>query len=1170
MKKLSIALALLLLPFSQGWAGELIGSVSFTKSNLGFEILKGYDVVKLSNCHLTNQVGAPLLPVRNIYVLIPPDAKVTGVEVTKCESENLPGVYNLYPTQPSIPIGHSARSHPFVEPNPSIYSSPDPYPTKTVRYIGSGNLGGERIANLQVHPLQYIPSKGKLRFFSRIEFRLKYVFDGQAPTSVYRGEKAQRIYDKMIKELVINRDDVGKKLLDCLPNGVTLEYLIITNNTLAPAFMPLANWKTKKGVPAAVRTVSWIESHYPGNDLAQRIRNYLKITAQDSGTVWVLLGGDTEIIPCRYAHIELQSYTEDIPSDLYYSDLDGTWNLDGDGLYGEPEDGVDLHPDIFVGRAPVAILSEAQSFVTKVLTYEKNPPPDYQRRTLFFAEKADNFTDDGISKDLIAERYFPDRFAPIAKLYERDGNESAAAVLDSMNQGYNLLNHCGHAGTTVMCTGPDAIWSEKIDSLTNSPRFFGVLYSVGCWPAAIDDDCIAEHFVKNPNGGGFFVGNSRYGWYTPSFPGYGSSDLFDQRFFASLFNNDVYRLGATLADSRVYYIADAQQENDYRWIEFELNLLGDPELPLWTDTPQELIVDYPDTIPGGQSQLTVTVTSGSSPVEGSLVCVMDGNDFYSTEITGSDGQVTLSISPSPTDTLWITVTAHNFLPYEDQIIAATDGPYLVHYNHRIDDAAGNGDGIPNPGEPIGMSVVLKKFGSQSGNGVSATLATTDSLVTIIDSSENYGVITAQDTSRCFDDYNFDISSDCPNGHIIYFDLNISDSGGRLWRSKIAVQVGAPVIAVVGENLNDGAGGNGLADPGDTLKVTVTLKNIGLGNASNLYALLSTTDPYITIISDSSDFDDLGPGDSASSATPYRVEIDPDCPIPHFSEFSLQIMGDDYITIGGFQIPIGVTGFFDDMERGEDGWTHTGSEDAWHLSNHRNHTSGGSLSWYCGNEGSWVYDPSFTAYLISPSIVMGTSPTLSFWSWYRIESGMDYGFVEINTGDDWEQLALFTGFSDGWTQSGFDLSPFAGDTIQLRFTFYSEADAIQYEGWWVDDVKIEPNGEVGVLPTPVKVLPAKYSLAQNYPNPFNPSTLIPYQLPAISGQQSAVSLKIYNILGQEVRSLVDKKQAPGYYSVSWDGRDNYGQEVSSGIYLCRLEVKGDRLKATKTRKMILLR
>jgi hypothetical protein len=93
-------------------------------------------------------------------------------------------------------------------------------------------------------------------------------------------------------------------------------------------------------------------------------------------------------------------------------------------------------------------------------------------------------------------------------------------------------------------------------------------------------------------------------------------------------------------------------------------------------------------------------------------------------------------------------------------------------------------------------------------------------------------------------------------------------------------------------------------------------------------------------------------------------------------------------------------------------------------------------------------------------------------------------------------------------------------------------------------------------------PRSFNLSQNYPNPFNPSTTIRYNLP----RTSQVLLSIYNILGQEIVTLVNAKQIPGDKSVVWDGRDHFGKQVSSGIYIYQVQA-GDY---SKSRKMVLLR
>lgn len=95
-----------------------------------------------------------------------------------------------------------------------------------------------------------------------------------------------------------------------------------------------------------------------------------------------------------------------------------------------------------------------------------------------------------------------------------------------------------------------------------------------------------------------------------------------------------------------------------------------------------------------------------------------------------------------------------------------------------------------------------------------------------------------------------------------------------------------------------------------------------------------------------------------------------------------------------------------------------------------------------------------------------------------------------------------------------------------------------------------------------VLPSKLALKQNYPNPFNPSTTIRYDLP-LSGR---IRLTVYNLLGQTVKTLVSGRVPAGNHEVSWDGKSDAGQSVSSGVYIYRLEADG----LVKSRKMLILR
>jgi len=106
------------------------------------------------------------------------------------------------------------------------------------------------------------------------------------------------------------------------------------------------------------------------------------------------------------------------------------------------------------------------------------------------------------------------------------------------------------------------------------------------------------------------------------------------------------------------------------------------------------------------------------------------------------------------------------------------------------------------------------------------------------------------------------------------------------------------------------------------------------------------------------------------------------------------------------------------------------------------------------------------------------------------------------------------------------------------------------------------GQTGISDQPAHDLPKSFALLPNYPNPFNPETYIEYALPA----DCQVTLAIYNILGQKVKTLINEHQSAGIKSVRWDGKDDSGNQVSAGVYF--YSIKADNF--TQTKKMILLK
>jgi len=117
--------------------------------------------------------------------------------------------------------------------------------------------------------------------------------------------------------------------------------------------------------------------------------------------------------------------------------------------------------------------------------------------------------------------------------------------------------------------------------------------------------------------------------------------------------------------------------------------------------------------------------------------------------------------------------------------------------------------------------------------------------------------------------------------------------------------------------------------------------------------------------------------------------------------------------------------------------------------------------------------------------------------------------------------------------------------------------------WYPDKKAEwENMQTGIKGSDSEMLPKDFALYQNYPNPFNPTTLIKFTL----NRSTHAKLTVYNMLGQKVRTLVDKKKPAGLYTVSWDGRNDLNEELASGIYYYHLETASNM----ETRKMIFLK
>ncbi|MBF0408362.1 MAG: PEGA domain-containing protein [Candidatus Riflebacteria bacterium] len=403
------------------------------------------------------------------------------------------------------------------------------------------------------------------------------------------------------------------------------EYVIVTPLRYAAIFQQLADWKTAKGVPAKVMTLEDIQRLYKdaAGDKAAKIRTFLKDAWRTWNTRWVLLGGDTAdkdgaMIPARYIKSSF-SMGENIPSDLYYANFDGTWDGNNNGIYGEVEDNCNLAPEIYLGRASVDSAEEASTFVEKVLKYEMDPPPNWAKKVLLIGGNLNCMTKGQNDIDIMGRECF-NNFSQ-TKMTEENGAK-AEDIRDAMTKtSPHFVYVTAHGDPDGFMAG-GIFKLEYADQLANSFPF--IYAAMSCNTNYFDTDCLSEHFLTAPKGGAVaYWACSRFGWFQAGNEGYYGSILMIKDFFNLLIKDpkDVSNhLGEAVTRARMRYIPEASKgECSYRWLIFGMNLLGDPEMPVWTDEPASLAADVD--IDKSGTTATIRVTSKGTPVANAQACV---------------------------------------------------------------------------------------------------------------------------------------------------------------------------------------------------------------------------------------------------------------------------------------------------------------------------------------------------------------------------------------------------------------------------------------------------------------------------------------------------------------------------------------------------------------------
>lgn len=1191
-------LAILLLA-GNARSGTLTKTVRFENPSI---LSSGGAGIEVRGCRSLGMPGEPMLPVYTARFILPPNETASSITVAPDRTVEIALAGDIAPMPPQVPIGAAPTIA--VSRDESIYASSAPFPAKRGVIATEQTLAGIRILFVNVYPCQAVPASKMIVFAPALTITVTTVPAASAAVEAPASQLHRAL--ETVKRFVENPEEAAAYGPAAFESSLeetsaeSAECVVITSPGLAASFEPLAGLKRRLGLRTRIVDTSWISAQYAGADTQERIRNFIKYAYANWGTRYVILGGDNETIPHRGFYVKFgTNVNTDIPSDLYYACLDGTWNSDGDAYFGEPGE-EDLLPEVSVGRLPVDSPEDVANLTAKISAYALSPAASRCASALMVGELlwsingVNTYGCDYKDEILFGSSSYGATTAGIPStfdretLYDRDlGSWDADDLIPMLNAGVNLVNHLGHSNLLSVMR----LDAQDVASLANGgsePSFF-VCYSQGCYAASFDnrddagvvhtEDCIGEELVTGPNGAVAFVGNTRLGWAAPGTT-CGASQFFDRQFFDAIFGEGITTLGEALDYSRVVNIP-AVCYDGVRWVYYELCLLGDPSLSLWTDTPRALAVSRDTVIYAGQRGFDVHVSDAYGSVPGAVVSIgADVPELFRSATTNEWGEALLDVNTGGEGAVLLSITAQNHYPYADTIAVASQAPLLASIDSiTVRDGGsetGSVNGVAEPNERIGLGFVLANLGAETLHSVGIEISASDSALSIVDSSCAIGDVAPGGRIAVDSAFEIRVAPWAPNAHEAAFVLRVRSSDGD-WRVPGSLRVSAGEAVLESWSMSDAphGNGNGCLEAWEFQNITSTWRNEGSVDILSPRVVLSfPPDSWGKAVK----FEQSAPVLPAGAAASFPGEL-----LwfvgeftPPFTEITL------FLTFTGANLAAQVCtlqvrtcGY--DLESSGDAespLTHRAlvGADEWHVSTERYHSAPGS--WKCG-EVSHAYANMMDAVLTLPPMCLFTGSSLTFWHRMNAEAtttspywALDAGVVELSRdgGATWSIISPVTPYPSraspynsiflaayqrcysgtfDWKMETFNLSAYTGP-VMLRFRFASD-EQNGFEGWHIDDIHVttEVPTDVGDGGAPRALSNA---LEPAYPNPFNPSTVIPFEL----AERGNVNVSVFDVAGRRVRLLMAAIREAGRHSVTWDGTNDRGAPVASGVYLVRLK------------------
>ena len=614
---------------------------------------------------------APALPYFPVYVLINQELEYDYMSVTNSDSI----VFSNVDLAANPPIISTKFNAPKATLRANNYNG-QIYPSNNIEYSGTQVIAGYKVLSFLVTPYIYDATNKQLRFIKTFDINIHFV----TPTSpniipMGKGE----VMKDFVSNIIINGDELDS-LYNPSPHGMLVppvnrsndyKYVIITDSSLVKAYQPLVAWKTQKGVKAKIVTTQEIHSHYNEATPQLNIKRALK-DMYDDGLEYALLGGGVELIPVQMCHpARFTIDTNSIPSDMFYACFDNSfdWNANNNNVCGEVNDNVDFGPEIIVTRIPLSDFADVNVIVKRIINYERDmdiEPLAWKDRILMcgnaisdkdtcdaqrYSEKMYN---EGISRFKYYSRFrFYNSYTdyPQGSSYPLNGDNLQTEI----EKGYAFWDYAGHGWIHAWGQLEDSTLYDYHHAEDLINKTFTVITTICCYSNAFDKNAsdgyddrhkMCTGLLRNPNSGIVaYYGSSREGWSPTSF-------AYNTSFYKHLFNGNSSNFGKVAMLSKSDYSSNAYNSDIHRFLQYAINPVGDPEMPMRTSIPHKF------------DHLSITANESiyiNTGVDNCTICAMSisdgGESFYEVR----KGVRTTSFE-LVSDSMSICVSKDNYIP----------------------------------------------------------------------------------------------------------------------------------------------------------------------------------------------------------------------------------------------------------------------------------------------------------------------------------------------------------------------------------------------------------------------------------------------------------------------------------------------------------------------------